>query len=191
MKAGLFFGSFNPIHTGHLIVAQQMLEAASLDKIWFVLSPQNPFKSPAELADENSRLSWVEKAISGNPAFEVCKTELEMPRPSYTIDTLEKLRGIYPSTEFSIILGSDNLASFDKWKSYQTLCAEFDIHIYLRGAVDEKWTSFSRMRIYDLPFLHISATYIRQKARKGEDIRYLVPDSILKDVKAAFSFSHD
>jgi nicotinate-nucleotide adenylyltransferase len=187
MKTGLFFGSFNPIHTGHLIVAQQMLNAANLEKIWFVLSPQNPLKTVSGLIDENLRLKLVEKAIAGNDKFEICKTELEMPRPSYTIDTLTRLKQEYPSHEFSLILGSDNLASFESWKSYQALFNENDLHIYMRGPVEEKWKSFSRIRFHDLPYIHISATYIREKARRNEEIRYLVPDSILEEVKNIYS----
>jgi nicotinate-nucleotide adenylyltransferase len=186
MKIGLYFGSFNPIHCGHLIVAQQMLQAAKLEEIWFVLSPQNPLKLQSGLVDEKIRIQLLSKAISDNGDFAISDIEFEMPRPSYTIDTMLKLNGLFPQHQFGIIMGSDNLVSFEQWKSFDVLCRDYEIHIYLRGSVDQKWRSFPKITFYELPYIHISATYIREKARKGEDIRYLVPDAILDEVMRVY-----
>ena len=148
MKIGLYFGSFNPIHNGHLIVAQQLLEQAGLDKIWFVLSPQNPFKQNSELLHENSRLLILERAIEGNPSFEVCDEEFRLPRPSYTIDTLNHLALKYKEHTFWVIMGSDNLEHFTAWKNYEDILTNFKIIVYSRGAVDEKWEHYKNLLIY-------------------------------------------
>ena len=187
MKIGLYFGSFNPIHTGHLIVAQQLLELAALDKVWFVLSPQNPFKKTQHLLDETKRLSLLSKAIAGNEKFEVSDAEFTLPRPSYTIDTLAHLTKEFPEHTFCVLLGSDNLENFLHWKDYESILRDFKLIVYTRGAIDEKWEQYRNIILFDVPYIHISATYIRHLIRAKKSIRYLVPECVEVEVKKAYS----
>ncbi len=182
MKIGLFFGSFNPLHTGHLIVAQQILTQAKLDRIWFVLSPQNPFKKIESLLDENKRLELLKQGIEENPDFEVCDIEFSLPKPSYTIDTLNHLSSANPDHVFSIILGSDNLEQFTQWKNYEDILSGYKVLVYARGTVDEKWEHYHNILIYDVPYIHISATYIRNLVKQGKSIKYLVPGAIEQNI---------
>lgn len=187
MKIGLYFGSFNPIHSGHLIVAQQLLDQAKLDKVWFVLSPQNPFKQNQNLLNEEKRLSLLTQAIAGNPDFEVCDVEFSLPKPSYTIDTLSNLKENFPDHIFSILIGSDNLEQFMLWKDYETILRDYKVLVYTRGAVEEKWEQYRNIVLYDVPYIHISATYIRHLVKERKSIRYLVPECIEEEVKKAYS----
>jgi nicotinate-nucleotide adenylyltransferase len=186
MNIGLYFGSFNPLHTGHLIIAEQLLTQAGLDKIWFVLSPQNPFKQNEEMVDEGKRLLILKKAIDGNNHFEVCDAEFYLPKPSYTIDTLHHLSNQFPEHTFSILLGSDNLGQFTQWKSYEEILHGYRILVYARGTIDEKWEQYRNILLFDVPYIHISATYIRQLVKQGKSIKYLVPESIEEDIKSFY-----
>ena len=121
MRVGLFFGSFNPIHNGHIRIARSVLERAVCDEVWLVVSPQNPFKAGVDMLSERERFSLVEQALLTEPQIKACDVELDMPKPSYTIDTLNELERMYPNVEFAIIMGGDNMAKFDKWKAYKVL----------------------------------------------------------------------
>ncbi len=177
MKTGLYFGSFNPIHIGHLIIAQAMLDAAKLKEVWFVVSPLNPFKQNENLLHHFDRLELVERAIADNYRFKATDVEFHLPQPSYTVDTLSKLRSSFPEREFELIIGGDNLSHFHKWKDYQEILEHHKLLVYPRpnttkGPVD----THQSVKHLDAPLLDISATYIRQTLRSGGSIQYLVPE---------------
>lgn len=183
MKVGLFFGSFNPIHTGHLILAHTICQEAKLDKMWFVVSPQNPFKEKSSLLHEFDRYDLVQKAIEGNDQFDVTDIEFHMPKPSYTIDTVIRLVEKFPSYDFHLIMGEDNLASFHKWKNYEQLLEMTTILYYPREtkrAVQDHIINQQNVNLIDAAFMQISSTYIRDKIKQKTSIRYLVPKSVEK-----------
>ncbi len=179
---GLFFGSFNPIHTGHLIIAEYMATRADLQQVWFVVSPHNPLKNQATLARDFDRLHMVQLAIDDNPRLKVSKIEFSLPKPSYTIDTMAYLHEKYPQHTFSLIMGADNIKSIARWKNYELLLSRYTIHIYNRkgSRVDKAAEQGADIRTYDTPMLDISSTYIRQCIREGLSIRYMVPDSVFE-----------
>ncbi|MBS3915195.1 MAG: nicotinate-nucleotide adenylyltransferase [Bacteroidetes bacterium] len=178
-KIGLYFGSFNPIHIGHLIIADYMMQFAGFDKIRFVVSPQNPFKQEGELMPENLRLQMVKLAIDNNPNFEVSDIEFQLPKPSYTIQTIRE----FLKTEnhsFSLIMGSDNLEKLPEWKEVETLLEQCEVHLYNRRGSEKYKTDLPGKFIYhEAPFLNISATYIRELLDQNKIPRYLVPEKVL------------
>lgn len=176
---GLYFGSFNPIHFGHLILANHIVQTTDLDKIWFVVSPQNPLKSKNILIDNNVRLNLVNLAIEGNENFSVSDVEFSLPKPSYTINTLQVLKTRYPDKEFSLIIGEDNLCSFHKWKDYEKIMDLYNIYVYPRE--ESEYTPLiehSHVHMVDAPLINISSSYIRKLIEQGMDIRYLLPDNV-------------
>jgi nicotinate-nucleotide adenylyltransferase len=179
MKIGLFFGSFNPIHHGHLIIAQAVLNQTDVDQIWFVVSPQNPHKKSKTLLHEFDRLDLVERAISDNYHFKSSDIEFHLSKPSYTINTLTHLSEKFPDYSFKLILGGDNLEQFKSWKNYDKILDYFGLYVYPRGGQDtsDLWQHPQVTRI-EAPLLQISATYIRQCIQQGQSIKYLVPDSV-------------
>lgn len=179
-RVGLFFGSFNPIHIGHLIIAEYMATRTDLDQVWFVVSPQNPFKQRATLANDFDRLHMVQLAIDENPRLRASNIEFSLPKPSYTIDTMVYLHEKYPLHSFSLIMGSDNLESLHKWKNYELLLERYTIHIYQREgpAPDERWSQTGDIRFYQVPMMDISSTYIRHSIAAGHSVRYMVPESV-------------
>ena len=179
MEIGLFFGSFNPIHAGHLIIAQAVLQEADLREVWFIVSPQNPLKKNQSLAHEFDRYEMVQLAIADNPHFRVSDIEFRMKRPSYTIDTLVRLSEKYPAHRFRLIMGMDNLQIFSKWKNSQEILNNYGIIIYPRpGSVHSELTNHTNIQLIESPLLDISATYIRKCIRSGKTIKYLVPESV-------------
>ena len=175
MKIGLFFGSFNPIHVGHLILAQAALEKAKLDQVWFVVSPQNPFKQKASLLHEFDRIDMVRAAIDDNPRFLASDIEFNLEKPSYTVDTLAHLINKYPKHSFSLIMGEDNLANLHKWKNAYYILGNHDIIVYPRPNASQPQTeNLSRVIKIDAPMLDISATYIRKAIQANQSIQYLV-----------------
>jgi nicotinate-nucleotide adenylyltransferase len=183
MKIGLFFGSFNPIHTGHLIIANHMLNEAKLDKIWFVVSPINPFKINTELLDERARLFLVNTAIQDDERIEASDVEFQLSRPSFTINTLLFLKEHYPGHEFSIIMGSDNFNDLDKWKNYEDIISNYKILIYLRTGFEVKNKFNADVELLNVPILDISSTQIRRLIEEGKSIRYLVPEMVRKEIE--------
>lgn len=181
-RIGLFFGSFNPIHIGHLIIAEYMATRTDLEQVWFVVSPHNPLKNRATLANDFDRLHMVQLAIDDNPRLKASNIEFSLPKPSYTIDTMVYLHEKYPQHQFSLIMGSDNLASIDKWKNYELLLQRYTIHIYKReGDVPQfKMPAEADIRMYDVPMMDISSTYIRQSLAAGLSVRYMVPESVFQ-----------
>jgi nicotinate-nucleotide adenylyltransferase len=179
MKIGLYFGSFNPIHIGHLIIAQHMLDHCQLNQVWFVVSPHNPLKESKSLLNENNRLHLVRLAIEEQHKFRASSVEFTMPRPSYTIDTLTYLSDKYPKHEFSIIMGSDSLENFPKWKNYEQILKYYPILVYNRPNTKPDKALLDKVQIINAPLLDISATYIRNKIANKQSILYLVPKEVM------------
>jgi nicotinate-nucleotide adenylyltransferase len=178
-KIGLFFGSFNPIHTGHLIIANIMAENTDLTKVWFVISPQNPFKPSKTLLHEFDRFDMVKAAIAGNYKLEASDVEFHMPKPSYTIDTLAVLTEKHPTKQFVVIIGQDNLENFEKWKNYRQILDLYGLYVYPRpGVTESPLLRHKHVRLVEAPLLDISATYIRTCVKEGKSVRYLVPEPV-------------
>jgi len=186
MKIGLFFGSFNPVHIGHLIIANYMATQTDLDKVWLVVSPQNPLKPKKTLARDYDRLHLVRLGIGDNPLLEASNIEFNLPKPSYTVDTLAYLREKHPDREFALIMGGDNLATIHLWKNYEMLLANYDVYVYDRPATDlGTYADHPRVRIFQAPMLDISATYIRECLRTDKSVRYLVPDAVFEYLESS------
>lgn len=184
MKIGLFFGSFNPIHVGHLIVANTMAETTDLDQVWLIVSPQNPFKKQKDLLHEFDRLDMVEKAIFDNAKLQSSNIEFNLPRPSYTVDTLSVLKEKYPQHQFVLIIGEDNLGDFSKWKNYQEILNGYGLYVYPRPqSKPSELKEHPQVRMVEAPLLDISATFIRRCIRAEASIRYLVPDEVERYIK--------
>ena len=186
MKTGLFFGSFNPVHVGHMIIANYMATRTELEEVWMVVSPQNPFKKAGSLAPDYDRLHLVRLAIGDAPRLRASDVEFGLKKPSYTIDTLAVLRERYPEREFALIMGGDNLASLPKWKNADIILRDFDIHVYDRPGYDlGPLAEHPRVRLHDAPLMHLSATYVRRTIRKGHSVRYLVPEAVAEELAAS------
>jgi nicotinate-nucleotide adenylyltransferase len=178
-KIGLFFGSFNPIHMGHMIIANIMAENSDLNKVWFVVSPQNPFKPSAGLLHEHDRYDMVKAAIADNYKMEVSDVEFHLPKPSYTIDTLTVLKEKNPQKEFSVIIGEDNLTNFEKWKNHNQILELYGLHVYPRPqATESPLKEHPKVKMVDAPLLSISATYIRKCLKENKSVRYMVPEPV-------------
>ncbi|WP_143959972.1 nicotinate (nicotinamide) nucleotide adenylyltransferase [Litoribacter populi] len=173
MKIGLFFGSFNPIHIGHLIIANVMVDQTDLDEVWFVVSPQNPFKNPRSLLHEQDRLRMVELAIADHFSFKATDVEFHMPRPSYTIDTLTYLSDKHPGHEFKLIIGGDNLNHFHKWKNSEQILEQYGLYVYPRPGKN-KVLEHSNVRYVDAPMIDVSATFIRKSIKSVFSVKYLL-----------------
>ena len=177
MKIGLYFGSFNPIHIGHLLVATHIREAAQLDEIWFVVSPQNPFKQMNELADEQHRLEMVKLAIENVDYFKAIDIEFNLPKPSYTYITLKELTKQFPENKFHIIIGEDNVAKFKDWKEADWIINKFDLLVYERKTENIKY-NMSNLKFFNLPLFDISSTEIRNRIRNNQSIKYFVTENV-------------
>ena len=185
MKVGLYFGSFNPIHHGHLLIASYVLNHTELQQVWFVVSPQNPLKPAASLLNEYHRLYLVQLAVEGEKNLKASDIEFKLPKPSYTIDTLTYLQEKYPNHEFSIIMGSDSFQNLTKWKNYQWLLRTYPIYVYRRPEHERlpSYPGARQVEIVDAPLLPISSTEIRSKLKQGQSVRYLLPDSVLEEIE--------
>ncbi len=179
-KTGLYFGSFNPIHIGHLIIANQILVNSDLEEIWFVISPHNPLKEKNTLLDDNHRLSLVKVAIDDNPDFKACDIEFKMPKPSYTIHTLLNLEEKYPNRKFCLIIGSDNLFSFEKWFNYEQILKNYQLYVYPRpNYIDCPFKMHPSVKWIDAPLIEISSSNIRDAIKNSKSVKYLLPDKVL------------
>jgi nicotinate-nucleotide adenylyltransferase len=185
MKVGLYFGSFNPIHTGHLIIANHILNETDLDKIWFIVSPQNPFKAAENLLNEYDRFHLVQKAIENDQRLRASDIEFSLPRPSFTVHTLSYLGDKYPGYTFSIIMGSDSFQNLGKWKNSEVIIKNHHILIYKRPGFEIDNKLNANLTIMDAPLLEISATHIRELVSKGRSIKYLVPQAVEDEILRA------
>jgi nicotinate-nucleotide adenylyltransferase len=184
MKVGLYFGSFNPIHIGHLIIANFVFNETDLTKIWFVVSPQNPFKQNNNLLNEFDRLHLVRLAIQDDNRMKASDVEFNLPKPSYTANTLTYLSEIKPDNTFSIIMGSDSFQNINNWKNYESIVRNYPFYIYKRPGFEIKETFGADIKILTSPLLEISATQIRDNIKNKKSIRYLVPESVREEIES-------
>lgn len=181
MKIGLYFGSFNPIHVGHLIIANQLVENSDLDQIWFVVTPHNPFKKKSTLLDNYQRLEMVYLATKDYDTLKESDIEFNLPQPNYTVNTLVHLTEKYPKHEFALIMGEDNLKSFHKWKNYQTILEYHSIYVYPRiseGKVDTQFNNHPKITRVDAPIIELSSTLIRNSIKEGKNVKPLLPEHV-------------
>ncbi len=179
MDVGLFFGSFNPVHIGHLAIANYLVEYTSIRQLWFVISPHNPLKEQEDLLNDFDRYDLLKKAVNEDPRFRISDVEFHMPRPSYTIDTLITLGKKYPDHRFTLLMGSDNLESLPRWKQYEEIVENYEILVYPRPGYDQT-TGMNHRNIswVDAPQLTISSTFIREAIRAGRNLRHFVPPQV-------------
>lgn len=180
-EVGLFFGSFNPIHIGHLIIASYMANFTSLDEVWFVVSPHNPFKNKKSLGNMYDRLEMVNLAIKNMENLKASDIEFSLPQPSYTIDTLVHLNEKFPSNTFSLIMGEDNLLGLPKWKNFDIILRDYKIMVYPRPGFDAgDLKEHSAVTITSSPIMELSSTFLRQSIKDRKDIRFYTPDSVIE-----------
>lgn len=189
-KIGLYFGSFNPVHVGHLIIASFMANYTALDEVWFVVSPQNPFKKKASLLDDYHRLALVQVAIENNPKLKVSDVEFHLEKPSYTTHTLAYLSEKYPDNSFSLIMGEDNLRTFKKWKNSETIINNHAIYVCRRDLIpgeeaglSDIYHNHNNLIFVDTPIMKISASFIRNSIKSGKDVKYFLTEAVYKYVK--------
>lgn len=185
MKVGLYFGSFNPVHTGHLIIANHVANETGLDQVWLVVSPQNPFKQSATLLNEYQRLHLIKSAIEGENNLRASSVEFNLPKPSYTVDTLAYLKEKHPRYQFAIVMGSDGFKNLPKWKNYEVIVANHPIYIYKRPGYEITDSWGADIKILDAPLLEISSTHIRKLIKEKKSIRFLVPDVVKEEIELA------
>lgn len=192
MKVALLFGSFNPIHVGHLIVAQSVLNNALMDEVWFIVSPLNPFKKKDDLLDESERLKMVQEVIEDNDQMKVLDIEFTLPKPSYTFQTINLLSSLHPNAEFSILIGADNLNNFHLWKQIEEILDKCSLIVYPRLGYElsNSHISATSYTILDVPIMDISSTLIRKMISKNESIRYLVAEKTLKTLEKNKFYSY-
>ena len=184
MNIGLYFGSFNPIHIGHLIIANHILNETSINKIWFIVSPQNPFKESKTLLNEFDRLHLVRLATQDDNRIKCSDIEFNLPKPSYTSNTLMFLSEKYPEHQFSLIMGSDSYQNLDKWKNYETIINNYPVYVYKREGHAIKNTFEKKAVILNAPIIQISASQIREHIRSAKSIRYLVPEIVREEIES-------
>jgi len=179
MKVGLYFGSFNPIHIGHLAIANYMVEFTDIDQLWFMVSPQNPLKQQSTLLADHHRYEMVYRAIADYPLFRASNFEFSLPKPSYTINTLTHLKEKYPTHDFVLIMGTDSLATLSKWKNYEQLLEQFDFLVYPRpNFTGGEFVSHQNVKIINAPLMEISASFIRESVKQGKNIRAFLPTKV-------------
>ena len=183
---GIFGGSFNPVHNGHIMLAQYLAQHSHLDEVWLTLSPQNPLKISNSLLDDNHRLAMLNLAIESYPLLKVCDIELEMPRPSYTINTLDELSRRFPDYRFNVVIGGDNWNIIDRWKDYQRIINEYGVVVYPRPGYELSSTNYSNVVVVDAPLADISSTEIREAFANGKEARHLIPQKV-----AEYIIKHD
>jgi nicotinate-nucleotide adenylyltransferase len=180
LKTGLFFGSFNPIHTGHMIIASIMAETTDLQKVWFVVTPQNPLKPGKGMLHDFDRYDMVRAAVYENYKLEVSDVEFHLPKPNYTIHTLVHLSEKHPDKEFKLIIGEDNLVHFTKWRNWERILEDYGLYVYPRqvqpSVTNSELKRHPNVKVVEAPLMDISATFIRNCIKKNQSVRYLVPD---------------
>jgi len=191
-KTGLYFGSFNPVHIGHLAIANYMVEFTGLDEFWFVVTPQNPHKTKKNLLNDFDRLDLVKLAVEDDNRLQVSDIEFFLPKPSYTVDTLAYLKDRNPNRDFKILMGSDNLENFHKWKNYETIIENYGVVIYPRPGFD-KSKAMQHQNIViaeNAPQMEISSSFIRKAIKKGKDVRHFLPPKVWEYIVKK-GFYHD
>ncbi len=183
MKIGLYFGSFNPVHVAHLIIANHILNETDIEKVWFVVSPQNPFKSEANLLNEYHRLHLVKTAIEDDTRIWASDIEFNLPKPSYTTNTLAYLKEKNPEHEFCMIMGSDSFQNLHNWKNADVIINNYEIYVYIRPGFEVDNKINTKLHVVDAPLLQLSATQIRKYLKEGKSIRYLVPDTVREEIE--------
>lgn len=187
IRTGLFGGSFNPIHNGHILLARQLLERVGLDEVWFMVSPQNPFKQACDLLDDGERLRLVKLALAEEPKMKACDYEFRLPRPSYTWNTLQHLATDCPDREFTLLIGGDNWAKFGQWYRASDIINRYHIAVYPRPgyAIDGKTALPSTVTLVDTPLMDISSSDIRKRIREGASISGLVPEAVEQSIASS------
>lgn len=192
---GLYFGTFNPIHVGHLIIANHLADHTPMDEVWLVITPQNPFKEKSSLLADFHRLNLAKVALEDNPKVRVSDIEFKLPRPSYTVHTLAHLKEAYPDIQFSLVMGEDNLRSLHKWKNYETILNNHEIYVYPRVLTEQEKAELKTHRTQthlanhpkihrvDAPVMKLSSSFIRKSIMAGHDVRYLLTDPVYRYVK--------
>jgi nicotinate-nucleotide adenylyltransferase len=183
MNIGLYFGSFNPVHSGHLIIANHILNETGLEKIWFIVSPQNPFKANSTLLNEYDRLHLLKLATDDDPRLKISDIEFSLPKPSYTSVTLAHLQERNPKHRYSIIMGSDSFQNLNKWKNAEYIIKNYPVYVYLRPGFEIQNTVDAKLNIVEAPLLDISATQIRRLIKDGKSIRYMVPEKVREEIE--------
>jgi nicotinate-nucleotide adenylyltransferase len=184
MKIGLFFGSFNPVHIGHMAIANYMAEFTDLKQVWFVVSPHNPLKKKSSLLADNHRLQLVRAAIGDSLKYKASNIEFKLSQPSYTVNTLAHLAEKYPQHSFALIMGSDNLATFHKWKNYEHILSEYELYVYPRPETDGgELMTHSKVKLVPAPFMDISSTFLRDAIREKKDVRFFFPHGAYEYLK--------
>ncbi|MDO7137313.1 nicotinate (nicotinamide) nucleotide adenylyltransferase [Algibacter lectus] len=181
MKIGLYFGSFNPIHIGHLVIANHIAEHSDLDQVWFVVTPHNPFKKKSSLLDNYQRLELVYRATKDYDKLKPSDIEFSLPQPNYTINTLVHLQEKYPNHEFSLIMGEDNLKSFHKWKNYEVILENHDIYVYPRisdNKVNTQFTGHKKIHVVNAPIMELSSTFIRNAIKTRKNVKPMLPENV-------------
>ena len=183
MKIGLFFGTFNPIHVGHLIISNHIAEYSDLDQVWLVVTPLSPFKKKSSLLDNNQRLEMVYRATEPYPKLRPSDIEFNLPEPNYTINTLTYLKEKYPDYKFCLIMGEDNLKSFHKWKNYEIILEDYELYVYPRInelPTENELKSHSRVHNVEAPIIELSSTFIRNAIKDGKNVRPMLPGEVWK-----------
>ncbi|MDR2622693.1 MAG: nicotinate-nucleotide adenylyltransferase [Dysgonamonadaceae bacterium] len=192
MKIGIFPGSFNPVHIGHLAIANYVAEFGDFDEIWFLITPKNPLKVVTDLMDQEFRLELIEKAVGKYPKFKTCTIEWDMPQPTYTINTLQKLRMLFPDHTFELIIGSDNWETIHRWKDYQMILKNFKTLVYPRLGTGKVFINHPNAKmIKGAPKIEISSSVIRKSLKQGKDVRFYMPTGIYEDLIAADFFKKE
>lgn len=193
MNIGLFFGSYNPIHVGHLIIANHMVANSELDEVWLIVSPQNPLKNKSSLLEDYHRLALVNVAVENNSKLKASNIEFDLPKPSYTIDTLTFIKEKHPEHNFSIIMGEDNLRTFPKWKNYEQILTHNTIYVYPRALTQQEsleqavnkempFKDHPKIKFTEAPVMNVSASFIRNAIKDKKDVRYLLSDAVYQYV---------
>lgn len=181
MKVGLFFGSFNPIHIGHLVIANHIAEFSNLDQVWFVVTPHSPFKKKSTLLDNYQRLEMVYRATKDYTKLNPCDIEFTLPQPNYTINTLAYLQEKYPRHEFALIMGEDNLKSFHKWKNYELILENHHMYVYPRvsdAVIEGQFKGHKKIHPVNAPIMELSSTFIRQSIKDGKNVQPMLPQHV-------------
>jgi nicotinate-nucleotide adenylyltransferase len=183
MKIGMYFGSFNPIHVAHLIIANHILNETDIEKLWFVVSPQNPLKEESNLLNEYHRLHLVRLATEDDKRIKASEIEFSLPKPSYTTATLAHLADKYPGHEFCIIMGSDSFQNLHKWKNYEVIVKNYPLYVYIRPGFDVENNIGADLHVLNAPLLQLSSTQVRKYIKEEKSVRYMIPDKVLEEIE--------